>query len=620
MKRLFLSILILFLVSFFISSKVSATYPDVDELNRKVSEILTPAVSVPENLPPDFHPVCATPHFIWIPIYASQLDLDSRKKFQESFARPDSSYTVPESTYNTPSGNFKIHFVTSSVDSVYQSHVDESPADGVPDYVNLVGTILDYVWVKEVDTLGFNQPPSDSWYTLYGYDNGGDGRYDVYLMNLDYYYLGYTQSDYSQDDKSYCSFFVLRNDYSLYGINSLNYLKTTAAHEFFHAIQFGYDIFEQEYVPSDTIFPFHPYWMEITSTWMEDVIYDNINDYVAYLPAFYNYPWLSLKTFSYDSDDIPRYYHAYASCVWAIYLSEKFGTGIIKDIWARCGQTRGDDVLNVTDSILISKGSSLEQAFREFSVWNYYTKGRADTLNYYSEGSLYPLVKFDSSQIHHSMPVNINSVPYPPEVLGTNYINFVADETKGGLNLSFNGADLAKWKVSVIGHSVSSPEFFTEFSLNTLQDGTVEFHNWNFYDNIIMIPAVVTKTSGSFNYSYSATYDSTLTEVKDLQELLPYSFELSQNYPNPFNSTTILPFEIRGSQSMYQSPVHTTLIIYNILGQTIRTMLDQELKPGNYQVIWDGKDDSGKDVSSGIYLYQLKSRDYTTSMKMLLLR
>jgi len=619
MKRLLFVFIISLVGLFLLLSEINAKLPAEENLIQKIKEVLTPTVSVPKNLPADFHPICATPYFLWIPIYRDELKLGTNWKLLGLLDRPDSSYTVPESTYNTPSGNFKIHYVTSSVDSVYQSHVDVSPFDSVPDYVNFIGAVLDYVWAKEVDSLGYNQPPSDSWYPP-GYDNGGDGRYDVYLKNLDYYYLGFCQPEYSNDpwEKSYCSYFVLRNDYSLYGGSWENYIKVTSAHEFFHAIQFGYDTYEQEYVPSDPIWQYHPYWMELTATWMEDMIYDNINDYVTYLPFFYNYPWLSLKTFSYDSGDPPRYYHAYASCVWAFYLSENFGTDIIKDIWTRCGQTKYDDVLPATDSILMTKGSSLDQAFREFSVWNYFTNYRADTINYYSEGNLYPVIKVDPTQIHYGYPVN-DTVPHPPEVLGTNYINFVVDpDSSGGLNLHFNGSDSAEWKASVIGYSSTNSEYFAEFNLDSQQSGNLEFHNWNDFDNIIMIPAVVTKTTGSFNYSYSAIYDSTLTEVKEQPDLVPHSFALSQNHPNPFNPFTTIQFRVGSLE--FGEPIHATLSIYNILGQKVKTLVDGKMLPGNYQVSWNGEDDKGEKVGSGIYFYRFEAGDYSETKKMILIK
>lgn len=620
MKKLIFAFLIFLSGLSFFLSDVNAKLPAEENLIQKIKEVLTPQVETPKITSADFHPICATPAFVWLPAHRRELSPEAQKELSALMpARP--TYSTTEKTYDTPGGHFRIHYVTSTVDSVYQSHIDVSPADSVPDYVNFVGEILDYVWKKEVDTLGYYSPPSDGWYT----PNGGNGRYDVYLQSMAFGYLGYTQPEalVLPDRVAATSFIVLRNDYSVYASyrpDFNDYLRVTSAHEFFHAIQFGYDAYEYEEVPSDPVTPYRPYWMELTATWMEDQVYDGINDYVSYLTYFYNYPWLSLKTFSNNSSDTPRYYHAYAACVWAFYLSEKFGADVIKNIWILCADVQGDNVLSATEDVLLTKGSSFNQGFSEFSIWNYFTNYRSDIANYYSEGNLYPAVKVAPSQFHSSYPVNISSAPYPPEALGTNYVRFVTQPTTGGLNLTFNGVDSANWITSVIGYSSADPDYFAEFTLDSLKSGNFKFHNWNNYDDIIMIPAVVTKTTGSFDYNYLANYDSTLTKVEEEPGLVPGSFTLSQNYPNPFNPTTTIPFTVYGSPSIVHSSIHTTLRIYNILGDLVRTLIDEKKMPGNHQVVWDGRDDKGEKVGSGIYFYRLEAGGYSETKRMILVK
>jgi hypothetical protein len=622
MKKLFFAFLIFLSGLSLFLLDVNAKLPAEEKLIQKIKEILTPVTSAPKNYPADFHPICATPAFVWLPAHRRELSPEAQQEL--SALMPDRpTYSTTEKTYDTPGGHFRVHYVTSTVDSVYKSSVDTSPADGHPDYVNFVGAVIDSMWRKEVDTLGYYSPPSDGWYT----PNGGNGRYDVYLKSMAFGSLGYTEPEYyaPPDYIGATSFIVLRNDYSVYAgyrPDFNDYLRVTSAHEFFHAIQFGYDVEEFEYVPSDPITPIRPYWMELTAVWMEDVVYDSINDYLNYLRFFYNYPWFSLKTFS-DTlinktpADTARYFHAYASCVWAFYLSEKFGADAIKNIWTLCADVQGDNILSATDDVLLTKGSSFDQGFSEFSIWNYFTNYRADIVNYYSEGNLYPVV---ATQPHSSYPVNISSVPYPPEVLGTNYVRFVTQATTGGLSLDFNGVDSANWITSLIGYSSADPDTFAEFTLDSLKRGNFKFHNWNDYDYIIMIPAVVTKTTGSFDYSYSAIYDSTLTKVEEEPGLMPGSFTLSQNYPNPFNPTTTIPFTVYGSKFIVHRPIHTTLNIYNIRGQLVKTLVDEEKLPGDYSVIWNGQDNDDKAVSSGIYFYQIRSDNSTITKKMVLLR
>ncbi len=109
------------------------------------------------------------------------------------------------------------------------------------------------------------------------------------------------------------------------------------------------------------------------------------------------------------------------------------------------------------------------------------------------------------------------------------------------------------------------------------------------------------------------------TEVKDEEVIpVPSSFSLSQNYPNPFNPTTKIQFKV-GSLELGNT-IRTTLVIYNILGQKVRTLLDEERLPGNYQVIWDGKNQKGELASSGIYFYRLQSGDFTETKRMVFLK
>jgi hypothetical protein len=110
------------------------------------------------------------------------------------------------------------------------------------------------------------------------------------------------------------------------------------------------------------------------------------------------------------------------------------------------------------------------------------------------------------------------------------------------------------------------------------------------------------------------------TEVRDEDISLPENYSLDANYPNPFNPSTTIPFQAGSRKLGAGSPSHTTLKIYNILGQLVRTLVDEEKVSGNYKIIWDGKDNSGEEVGSGIYFYQLKTEEYSATKKMVLLR
>lgn len=94
---------------------------------------------------------------------------------------------------------------------------------------------------------------------------------------------------------------------------------------------------------------------------------------------------------------------------------------------------------------------------------------------------------------------------------------------------------------------------------------------------------------------------------------VPVRLSLEQNYPNPFNPETLIRFGIWAKSEV-------TLKIYNILGQEVRTVIKKEFSPGYHQVAWDGRDNFGKTLSSGIYLYRVKAGPYSKTKKMILLK
>jgi hypothetical protein len=102
---------------------------------------------------------------------------------------------------------------------------------------------------------------------------------------------------------------------------------------------------------------------------------------------------------------------------------------------------------------------------------------------------------------------------------------------------------------------------------------------------------------------------------------LPAGFALSQNYPNPFNPVTRIQYEVGNNQQKAEDLTgHTSLKVYNLLGQLVRVLVDQRQAPGSYQVAWDGKDEDGHEVASGIYFYRLECDQYVETKKMVLLR
>ncbi len=93
----------------------------------------------------------------------------------------------------------------------------------------------------------------------------------------------------------------------------------------------------------------------------------------------------------------------------------------------------------------------------------------------------------------------------------------------------------------------------------------------------------------------------------------PFTFALLQNYPNPFNSQTTITYELKKN-------AHMSLKIYNILGQSATTLVDEKQFEGRHSLQWNGKDQKGRDVVSGLYFYKMETTDFVKVRKMLLIR
>jgi len=105
-----------------------------------------------------------------------------------------------------------------------------------------------------------------------------------------------------------------------------------------------------------------------------------------------------------------------------------------------------------------------------------------------------------------------------------------------------------------------------------------------------------------------------VTDVERIEdEFIVEEFYLAQNYPNPFNPTTNIRFQIvdRGFVS---------LKIYDLLGREVKTLVNEELANGIYNVSWNGDNEFGEKVSSGIYFYKLETGSYTSTKKMMLIK
>jgi hypothetical protein len=118
---------------------------------------------------------------------------------------------------------------------------------------------------------------------------------------------------------------------------------------------------------------------------------------------------------------------------------------------------------------------------------------------------------------------------------------------------------------------------------------------------------------GDLNWFPSQKSQWEVTDVKQIRTSVPDKFTLGNNYPNPFNPTTTFNFSIAKSGLV-------RIAVYNVLGQKIKTLIDKQMQAGNYKATWDGTDNFGSHVSSGVYFYRLESHSFSVTKKMILMK
>ena len=233
--------------------------PEVEEaLFRRACGLFLPdRLPAGSDMIPD-RAVCGTPVVLSLASNWGRLSKPTQETFAALFQRP-----VRQKTAISPKGRFQIHYDTTGGNAVALTDADRN---GTPDYVDEVAATFDYIWTLEIETLGYHAPPSD-----------GDSYYDIYILNLatqSVYGFTYPESFQSAITSSYME---IDNNYtdSIYQTRGLDGLHVTAAHEFYHAIQFGY------YADFDAA-----WWQEATATWMEEVAHPEVDDYLQYLHYF----------------------------------------------------------------------------------------------------------------------------------------------------------------------------------------------------------------------------------------------------------------------------------------------------------------------------------------------
>ena len=275
---------------------------------------------------------------------------------------------APESPACTP--HFCIHWVAESRDAPKLTDLNGiKDGDGIPDFIEQVQEVAEHVYEVENVKLGWRDPRSD------GRVGGANGKTDVYLAQVGGSLFGYAAPDRGQAAADHRlprhlhGYLVIDNDYNPFefpGTKPLEDLQVTFAHEYNHILQFGYNAYQDAW------------FAESTATWMEDEVYNGINDYLRYVRR-----WTKL----YDTPITATAIREYGSAVWNHWLAHRYGRAIIRKAWADAVHVRpgGFSVNSYDRAIRAAGGSDFNRDFalfcRDVAEWR--------TANVFREGDLY---------------------------------------------------------------------------------------------------------------------------------------------------------------------------------------------------------------------------------------
>ena len=504
--------------------------------------------------------------------------------------------TRPNLEYYYDTTHFRIRY-----DLTGTNAVDNSDLDGnlIPDYIDTVATVFEEVYNHEINVLGYTIPPSDGM-------EGGSPAYDIYVIstraygwtNFDYPAVGDNKNSLEKENNAYSSYIYIRNNYNdgNFPNTELENIQVTAGHEYFHAIQLGYDGDEEIWL------------MEATATWMEEETYDGVNDCYQYMIPWFEKPHISLSSSS--------GLRPYGSYILFKYIDEHLGgPNIIRETWEQSrlvDSNDGDFSIQSIDRALKSKNHTFEKALNNMAIANRIFSSASSAGKYayeeaigyrnYREESTYDTLAIvlgiaDTLNFIKGIPENIES--YNLQQYGSQYININSiDPVRITINKPTGDTDpISDLTLHTIVKSISGNYSVQTGQVLNIDPGT----------NTDWITAIVVAdgNDGS-NYNYTLSFTDGIKNTN-------LDFTIIGQYPNPFSTSITIELRIITAQKI-------DLVVYDMLGREINTIYSGFLSDGNYEFLWNGVNTNNEKVSSGVYYIVAKSNNRQELKKVTLVK
>jgi hypothetical protein len=358
---------------------------------------------------------------------------------------------------------FSAHFVV---------HYD---GDSLSTYAQEVSDAAELAYRVLVDTLAHLPPLPDG-------TAGGDSKLDIYLRPWQVmgsaYGTTYPETNVGAPyPNSYTAWIEL--------VDTMGTARrvTVTAHEVYHTIQFVYDRNESTNL------------LEMFSTWVQERVYDQYNFHIPTLNLFFRSPQRGLFA----------QFNTYKNVAWAIYLTEKYGDGIMKETLVQCAATGGPNPREAFDAALANvAGTNFRDEFINFGTFNYFVGARDDGAHY-SEGSQY----YTTVVEHRSLcyPETLSVSIHPPEPLGSNYVLLDGDGHSGPLMLhifpDYLGSTMLTMTRFKGATRTRSTSFYPLFS--TPLD-SIPITDWAQCDSVLLVYQVDESVGAENSFAYSARH------------------------------------------------------------------------------------------------------------------
>lgn len=531
------------------------------------------------------HEKCITPAFMFLHQHRGELSESTVHKVQEYQAKREKPrVAVAEESYITPSGKFEIIYHVSGTDSV---SIDDENDNGIPDYIDRVAEAADSSYRHEILNIGFTDPIPEGQ------------QYKVYVQNdLPQEAYGYTEL---KSGSPGGTIIYIESDFDGFPENShpkgnqVGSIYVTIAHEFKHAIQYAQNRWRSPSGGFD--------WSEMDATLMEEVVYDDVNDYYNYIKVnFKSTNPDSRSVFGNPNNSAPN---AYWFASWMIYYSEAYGNELWRDVWASIEENNFMGIEEALAEHLPKWNTYFEESFVQNHLWHFASGPRAGSIDYgFEEKEFYPnantAVSFDEVPISKIELNSINKlaakyIEIDPALHNQGMIEVAVDYDSSqvglGLLLFLKNGEV----IEQIDTSENKPQLYLSTNVN--------------WQDVEKLGIVVANYDNSTSVKNVVVYVSQLGNAIPIKDPdIPNQIRVYQNYPNPFNAGTTISFELPRN-------AFVKIDVFDITGRKVASLTNETYPVGRHVVPFNASQ-----LSSGVYLYRMQIDDMSFIKKMTLLK